>query len=638
MNGRDFETAPLPAAKSACSLLAARVLSWRVGLIFVAVSLAWLTAKAPPYASEASSEPTPSVQTGGAQLRGVRFFSQSSHTGVVIDLSADVRYKVGHLSNPERLYFDLLQTAISHDLTTREIAVRDAVVDQIRIGVGQSSVTRVVLDLHSTVHYQISQLNDPARMLVELDRAVDEGKLAESTKGPTDERDAPANLATLKTNPTYFSVDQATNPQSAAPRSDRELGLQTYGNGEKAGLNYAGTASPRNVLLLGLDFGTGYDDNVFGNNQQKVGDAEFSIGPSLSLRREGNRVGLALTYQPHFRIYRKASELNTLDQLAGLDASYRATSRLSFRGRTSATYSNGLFRPSQNEEFLPGLSSPSGLNQTVYTPTLRQLSFSSRLDAGYQVGPHDSVDLYAGESLLNFDQQVSNAGGLGNTRETDAGLLYQHRISPHATLGLDYLFQSIDFGPSSRTQVHSGFISYAQQLSPSVTMSVFGGPQHSLSNYIFSLALGPFSIQTPVSSPSWNWALGGTLTKRLNNTVFELTAQHQVSNGAGLIGAVVETSASASVRRRLPGRWDAAWSASYTKNSNLVSSGPTSYYQSETAGFGLARPITDRVSLRFGYDFLHQRGTGQSPLLGEVDRSLFSVQFSYRFRQIALNQ
>jgi hypothetical protein len=636
VNGRFFQIAIPEAANSVrCLLMSGR----RFGSLTCLLLLSALVALSALKAAEGPNAPMPSAQTASAQLQGVRFFSQSSHTCVVIDLSADVRYKVGHLSNPERLYFDLLQTAISHDLTTRQIAVRDAVVDQIRIGVGQSSVTRVVLDLHSAAHYQVSQLNDPARMLVDLDRTVDQGKLAESTKGQADGRGTPAgDLATLKMNSTYFSVDQAPNPQGTPPRSDQELGPQTYGNGEKASLNYAGTVSPRNVLLFGLDFGTSYDDNIFGNNQQRVGDIEFSIGPSISLRREANRLSFALIYQPHVRIYRNASELNTLDQRAGLDASYRATSRLSFRGRASATYSNGLFRPSQNEDFLPGLGSPSSLNQTIYTPTLHQLSFSSRVDAGYQVGPRDSIDLYAGESLLNFDQQVSNEGSLGNTRETDAGLLYQHRISPHATLGLDYLFQNIDFGPSSQTEVHSGFVSYAQQFSPSVTVSLFGGPQHSLSNYIFSLALGPFLIQAPVSSPSWNWALGGTLTKRLNNTVLELTAQHQVSNGGGLIGAVVGTSAGASVRHRLPGHWDAVWSGSYAKNNNLVSSGPTSDYQSETVGFSLVRPVTDRLSLRFGYDFLHQRGTGQSPLLGEVDRNLFSVQFSYGFRQIALNQ
>lgn len=552
---------------------------------------------------------------------------------MVIDLSAEVRYKVGHLSNPERLYFDLLQTEVSPRLASRRIALRDAVVDQIRIGVGQGSVARVVLDLRSAVSYRISKLNNPARMLVELGQAPDGGGLANS---PQDE--PVPNPASGRTNSLTLPPERATNLQGAPSHSERDLGPQTHGLGEKAGLSYAGTVSPRNVLLLGLDFGSSYDDNIFGNGQQRIGDTEFRIGPSLSLRREGNQVSLALSYVPHFLIYRKASELNRLDQQLGFDASYRATSRLSFRGRTNASYSNGLFQPGQNEGFVPGVGSPSNLNQTVYTPTVRQLSLSSRIDAGYQVGPHDSVDLSVGESLLNFEQQIANGGNLQNTRETNAGLDYQHQLSPHATVGADYLFQNIYFGADSRTQVHSAFFSYSQQFSPSLTASIFGGPQHSGLHELLSLSFGPFTAQIPFDDAMWSWALGGTLTKRLDRTVFQLTAQHQVSNGGGLIGAVVGTSLGASLRQRLPGRWDAVWSGNYAKNSSLGSRGPASDYQSETAGFGLEHPVTDKLSLRVGYDFLRQRGTGQGSLVGDVDRDLFSIQFSYRLHQIALSQ
>lgn len=631
MNGRYFQFAVL-------HLLGAGTSAGLFCSLTFAPLLIGLVAGLPLDAAEAPSAPTPSAEAAPAQLQGVRFSSESSRTRVVIDLSADVRYKVGHLSNPERLYFDLQQTQVSPRMTSRQITLQDEVVDQIRIGVAPGPVTRVVFDLHSAVRYRISALNDPARMLVELDRSPDAGGLAQSVRAAADEPDAPTQgQARTGTNSLTGFSEQVANLRDSSSQSEREAGPQTYGKGEKGGLNYAGTTAARNLLLFGLDFGTSYDDNIFGRNAHKVGDAEFLVGPSLSLRREGSRVALALSYQPHFRIYRNASELNTLDHQLAFDASYRATSRLSFRGRTSATYLNGLFQPGQNEESLSGLTSPS-LNQTLYTPTARQLSFSSRVDASYQVAPHDSVDLYAGQSLLNFEQQIPNEGGLQNTREIDAGLIYEHRISPHATLGLDYLFQKIDFGANSGTRVHSGFLSYAQQLSPSVTFSVFGGPQHSDSNEILSLALGPFLLQIPIAQAGWNWALGGTLTKQLNTTVFQVTAQHQVSNGGGLLGAVVGTSAGISVRRRLPGHWDAAWSGSYAKNANLISGGPASDYQSETAGFSLARPITDKMSLRVGYDFLHQRGTGQSPIFGEIDRDLVSIQFSYRFHQISLGQ
>jgi hypothetical protein len=272
----------------------------------------------------------------------------------------------------------------------------------------------------------------------------------------------------------------------------------------------------------------------------------------------------------------------------------------------------------------------------VYTPTLRQLALSSRIDAAYQASQRDSVGLYVGESTLDFKQQISSGGNLQNMAEKDAGLFYQHRVTRHTTFGGNYLFQDIRFGANSRTHVQSAFLSYAQQISPSVTVSVFGGPQYVRTHDLYLLPLGPFTLEIPINEAAWHWAIGGTLTKQLNSTALLLTAQRQVSNGGGLMGAVVSTSTGVSLRRRLPGHWDAIWSGSYARNSSVSSGSFTSEYQSETAGFALQRPLTEKTSLRFSYDYLHQRGTGQSLLSGNLDRNLVTVQFTYRFHQIEL--
>jgi hypothetical protein len=476
-------------------------------------------------------------------------------------------------------------------------------------------------------------------MLIELSRPSEGKVLAESLPLSTDEtgqppaREGSNSRGALPAGRAAPSIVQQGDIPPGSPS-----GPQTYGTGEKAGLNYAGTAAPRNVLLVGLNMGTTYDSNVLGNNQQRLGDTEFLIGPSLSLRREGSRLSLGLSYQPHFRIYRNESELNTLDQNMGFDAGYRVSSHFSLRGRTSTIYTNGIFQPSQNQEFLPGLGSPTSLNQTVYTPTARQLSLNSRIDASYQASLHDSIGFYVGESSLDFKQQVSSGGNLQNTQENDAGLLYQHRLSLHTTVGANYQFQDIIFGPDSRTLVHGFFFSYAQQFSPSVTISVFGGPQHSHTNEIVPLVIGPFTLQVPVSLAGWNWAMGGTLTKRADRTAVLLTAQHQVSNGGGLLGAVISTSVGGSVRRQLPGRWDAVWSGNYANNSSLGSGAPAGSYSSVTTGFGLERSLSDRVSLRFGYDYLSQHGNGQVSSIADFSHDMFSIQFSYRFHQIALGQ
>ena len=649
MNSRDLqialrqETKSLPPIAAAWAARRRFVLSWIIAACLTLV-LAEASLGASDSASPSASKPYSATEV---QVLGVRSSSQSDYSRVVIDLSADVRYKVGHLSNPERLYLDLSRTEISPQLATRRIALNDAFVGQIRMGTDQGAVTRIVLDLHTAVCSRVSKLGSPARLLVELSQPAGGTGPGGGVPKRSDVREVSGQFpGSAGPNSLSASTGKAGEPEGASSlssnsensRAKSASGPHTYGDGEKAGLNYAGTSPPRNILVFGLQMGSSYDDNILGNNQQRVGDVDFLFGPSLNVRREGQRLNLAVSYQPHFRIYRRASELNVVDQMLGFDAAYRASSRLSFRARTSAFYTTGIFQPSLNEEFLPGLGSPSSLNVTVFTATARQLTWSSRIDASYQASARDSIGLFVGQLTLNFRQQMSSTGSLQNTDQKDAGLVYKHRLGPHTTLGIVYQYQDISFGSDSRALVHSAFFSYAQQVSPNLTLSIFGGPQYSHLHEVIAIPLGPSMLQIPVFLATWTWALGGTLTKQLDKTAFQLTAQHQVSDGGGLLGAVVSSSVGGSVRRRLPGRWDAIWNAAYADNRSLDSTSSRGAYQSLPAGVGLERPLTEKLSVRVGYAFIHQRGTGQSQRFGNFDRDLWSVQFSYRFHEIALGR
>jgi hypothetical protein len=126
--------------------------------------------------------------------------------------------------------------------------------------------------------------------------------------------------------------------------------------------------------------------------------------------------------------------------------------------------------------------------------------------------------------------------------------------------------------------------------------------------------------------------------KRTQSTVFHVAAQRQVSDGGGLIGAVVSTYVGGSVRRRLPARWDAVWSAGYAKNTSLESAYGRNSFQTETADFGLEHRLTERLSLRVGYDFIRQRSNEQSPVVPNFDRDLWYARLLYRFEQIPLGR
>jgi hypothetical protein len=515
------------------------------------------------------------------------------------------------------------------------MAFKDGLVEQIRMGTDPGSVTRIVLDLRTTVSYLVSNLEDHKQLLVEL-RAPDKA-------GPIPIRPGLRGALThILSNDRPGSVNtspQGTSPSNAdEPRTESASGPPSYWDTQNTGLSYAGTPSTRNILLLGLKVGSSYDDNIFRNNQSAVGDVDFLFGPSLSLRREGSRLSLALNYQPQFRIYRKVSEQNAVDQTLGFDLIYRASPRASFRARGSTFYMTGIFQPRQDEGSFPGLSSTSSLNETLFTPTARQLRWSSRIDATYQAGIRDSVDLFLASSRLDYRQQILNDENLQNTEQNEAGLLYQHRLSPHTTLGIEYLYEDIRFGPSMRTLVQSAFFSYAQQVSPSLALSVFGGPQFSRLHEVVLLPLGTFTLGIPDVQTAWNWAIGGTLTKQLRKTAFQLTAQHEVSNGGGLLGAVVSSSSRASVRRRLPGRWDTIWSAGYANNASLGSAASRRSFQGLTVGAGLERSFTEKLTFGLKYNFVRQRGTQQSPLFGNLDHDIWSVRFSYWFHAMALGR
>src|SRR5712691_2028852 len=90
-------------------------------------------------------EPYIASHTDDVQVLAVRSLSQVDSSQVFIDLTAEVRYKVGHLSNPERVYLDFPQTEVHPRLTSRRIVLQNGLVDQIRIGTSQGPVTRVVL-------------------------------------------------------------------------------------------------------------------------------------------------------------------------------------------------------------------------------------------------------------------------------------------------------------------------------------------------------------------------------------------------------------------------------------------------------------------------------------------------------------
>ena len=103
-------------------------------------------------------------------VTAVRFWSLGGATRIAIESTADVEYRWDRLSNPDRVYFDLLGAMNRVGPKRRSqhvIPAGDGLLKQIRIAETQRD-TRVVFDLDGPMEVTASQLANPARLIVEL--------------------------------------------------------------------------------------------------------------------------------------------------------------------------------------------------------------------------------------------------------------------------------------------------------------------------------------------------------------------------------------------------------------------------------------------------------------------------------------
>ena len=102
-------------------------------------------------------------------LNSVRVWSSGPVTRIAIQTSGEVQFRRDHLPNPPRLFVDLRGCEIKLDKgNSRVMVVDDPLVERIRIALNSATTVRIVFDLKTPVDYEISQLANPFRIMVEL--------------------------------------------------------------------------------------------------------------------------------------------------------------------------------------------------------------------------------------------------------------------------------------------------------------------------------------------------------------------------------------------------------------------------------------------------------------------------------------
>src|SRR5216684_148626 len=118
------------------------------------------------------------------EVTAVRFWTFAEVTRIAIETNGEFRFRSDRLNSPDRLFFDLLGTKPRMGVKgVQTKPVGDKLLKRIRIAETQPGMTRVVLDLESTVDFTASQLSNPDRLVIEI-RPVGSRPISSSRPAP----------------------------------------------------------------------------------------------------------------------------------------------------------------------------------------------------------------------------------------------------------------------------------------------------------------------------------------------------------------------------------------------------------------------------------------------------------------------
>jgi hypothetical protein len=102
-------------------------------------------------------------------VTAVRYWTLAGSARVAVTVSGDFAFRTARLHHPERVYFDILNSAPRfHAGSVYTETLEDPLLSRIHVAPNQVDVTRVVLDLAEGTDISTSRLVNPDRLMIEL--------------------------------------------------------------------------------------------------------------------------------------------------------------------------------------------------------------------------------------------------------------------------------------------------------------------------------------------------------------------------------------------------------------------------------------------------------------------------------------
>jgi len=385
-----------------------------------------------------------------------------------------------------------------------------------------------------------------------------------------------------------------------------------------------------NYLRGGLVFTTAYTDNAVGLvNGHPESDVSYSVAPTLAIDETTTRTHLVMTYAPGFTFYQHISSRNETDQNAAIDFQYRLSPHVTFAAHDGFQKSSSVFNQPDLGSAAAVSGGTEGGNFSVIAPIADHLSNTGNVGLTYQFALNEMVGASGTFTNLHYPNQAE-VPGLFDSESQGGSAFYALRVSKVNYLGVAYQYQRLQSFPTlgtNETQTHALLLFYTLRLSTKFSISVFGGPQYADLGPQFSTT---GSAPSPASS-SWNAEAGGSLSWQGRVTNLAVSYAHMISSGGGLIGAVRQDIANASIGQQLSKTLSASVGGTYAQNDLLAPSMPSDNGHTISGTASLQQQVGQHLNVQLGYTRLHQDYSGVAILSGTPDTNREFVSLSYQF-------
>ncbi len=385
-----------------------------------------------------------------------------------------------------------------------------------------------------------------------------------------------------------------------------------------------------NYLRGGVVFTSAYTDNALGVvSGHPVSDVSYSVAPMVALDQTTPRVHWLLTYAPGFTFYQRTGSRNEADQNASIQFEYRLSPHVTLSAGDNFQKSSNVF----NQPYLtPGGVSggAQGANFSVYSPIADRLANFGNVDLTYQFSRNSMMGAGGTFANLHFPNP-SEVPGLFDASSQAGSAFYSSRIAKIHYIGAAYQYQRLLSYPTAGTQetkTHAVLFFYTLYPTLKLSLSVFGGPQHSDTIQTSLPSQPPPSPETR----SWTPTAGASISWQGKANTFALSYSHSISGGGGLVGAVRSDSVSLSARQRLTKTLSGSLVGGYANNKVLAGLVPVISNGHTIQGTAtLQQQFGLNFSLMLGYTRLRQDYAGVPVISQTPDTNREFISLSYQF-------